>query len=35
MTNFHQLHIFHAVPIHGSFSKAAVALSISQPAISI
>jgi DNA-binding transcriptional LysR family regulator len=35
MTNFHQLQIFHAVAIHGSFSKAARALSISQPAVSI
>ena len=35
MTNFHQLQIFHAVAIHGSFPKAAVALSISQPAVSI
>ena len=35
MSNFHQLQISHAVAIHGSFSKAAVALSISQPAVSI
>ena len=33
--NFHQLYIFHMVARLGSFSKAADALSISQPAVSI
>ena len=33
--NFHQLHVFHAVAGTGSFSKAAEALSITQPAVSI
>ena len=33
--NFHQLHIFHTVARMGSFSKAARALRISQPAVSI
>ena len=34
-TNFHQLHIFHMVATLRSFSRAADALSISQPAVSI
>ena len=33
--NFHQLYIFHAVASHGSFSRAAQALGITQPAVSI
>ena len=33
--NFHQLHIFHAVATHLSFSRAAEALEITQPAVSI
>ena len=33
--NFHQLYIFHAVASHGSFSRAAVSLEITQPAVSI
>ena len=33
--NFHQLHIFYAVARHRSFSRAAEALGISQPAVSI
>ena len=33
--NFHQLRIFHAVATHLSFSRAAEALEISQPAVSI
>lgn len=33
--NFHQLYIFHAVASHGSFSRAAEALDITQPAVSI
>ena len=33
--NFHQLHVFHAVATHLSFSRAAEALEISQPAVSI
>ena len=33
--NFHQLYIFHAVATHGSFSRAAQALGITQPAVSI
>ncbi len=33
--NFHQLHIFYAVARHRSFSRAAEALEISQPAVSI
>ncbi|MBM3941889.1 MAG: LysR family transcriptional regulator [SAR202 cluster bacterium] len=33
--NFHQLHIFYTVANHGSFSKAAEVLGISQPAVSI
>lgn len=34
-TNFHHLYIFHTVATLGSFSKAAQALSISQPAVSL
>jgi len=33
--NFHQLYIFYAVASHRSFSKAAEALGITQPAVSI
>lgn len=33
--NFHQLYVFHAVAIHLSFSRAAEALEITQPAVSI
>ena len=33
--NFHQLHIFYMVARHKSFSRAAEALNISQPAVSI
>lgn len=33
--NFHQLHVFHAVATHLSFSRAAEALDITQPAVSI
>ena len=33
--NFHQLYIFHAVASHLSFSRAAEALQITQPAVSI
>ncbi len=33
--NFHQLYIFHAVASHLSFSRAAEALEITQPAVSI
>ena len=33
--NFHQLHVFHAVATHLSFSRAAEALEITQPAVSI
>ena len=33
--NFHQLYIFHAVATHHSFSRAAEALDITQPAVSI
>lgn len=33
--NFHQLYIFHAVASHLSFSRAAKALNITQPAVSI
>ncbi len=33
--NFHQLHIFYTVASHGSFSRAAEALDITQPAVSI
>jgi DNA-binding transcriptional LysR family regulator len=33
--NFHQLYIFYAVASHHSFSRAAEALEISQPAVSI
>ena len=33
--NFHQLHIFYTVARHKSFSRAAEALNISQPAVSI
>lgn len=33
--NFHQLYTFHAVASHGSFSRAAEALGITQPAVSI
>jgi DNA-binding transcriptional LysR family regulator len=33
--NFHQLYIFHAVASHLSFSRAAEALGITQPAVSI
>ena len=33
--NFHQLRIFYAVARHGSFSRAADAMDISQPAVSI
>ena len=34
-TNFHQLRFFHTVARLGSFSRAAEALSVSQPAVSI
>ena len=34
-TNFHQLRFFHTVARLGSFSRAAQALSVSQPAVSI
>lgn len=33
--NFHQLYVFHAVAFHQSFSRAADALEITQPAVSI
>ena len=33
--NFHQLYVFHAVATHLSFSRAAEALEITQPAVSI
>ena len=33
--DFHQLHVFHTVAGTGSFSRAAEALSITQPAVSI
>jgi DNA-binding transcriptional LysR family regulator len=33
--NFHQLYVFHAVAFHRSFSRAAEALEITQPAVSI
>ncbi len=33
--NFHQLYVFHAVALHRSFSRAAEALDITQPAVSI
>ena len=33
--NFHQLYIFHAVATHLSFSRAAKALELTQPAVSI
>ena len=33
--NFHQLYIFYAVAAHHSFSRAAAALNITQPAVSI
>ncbi len=33
--NFHQLYIFYAVALHQSFSRAADALNITQPAVSI
>jgi DNA-binding transcriptional LysR family regulator len=33
--NFHQLYIFYTVARHGSFSRAAEALDITQPAVSI
>tara|TARA_B100000315_G_scaffold224820_1_gene230627 strand:- start:2401 stop:3369 length:969 start_codon:yes stop_codon:yes gene_type:complete len=35
LLNFHQLYIFHAVASHLSFSRAAEALQITQPAVSI
>ena len=33
--NFHQLYIFHTVAAHLNFSRAAEALNITQPAVSI